>query len=443
MRRRLLPALLAPAAALAVLAAAGPAQAVAGAPTRPTTGAVPAATAATGTAAASPTAGATAATPTAGATAASGTRGAPAPTAGGQAGPPVRLLPLTPEQAAAERAAVERARAEVTDLDAEVRRTAEELTAGTVRLEEGRARLAGTQTRAFQAREASDRARARAAAARALLARVVNAAYRTPRPDSLTRALASPSGRLAEVVLADAELDRVHVNQADALREATAQGARAQELVLEADRLQADAAAQTAELEGQVAALSASAQATRRRLEAAAARLQAAQSSADQTTRDAAALQALIDISGGAALCRSTSTDGYPNGFLPPDVLCPVAVGSGHRLRADAAAAFNALLAVRPLCVTDSYRSYGAQVDVYARKPNLAAVPGTSNHGLGVALDLCGGVETFGSEAHEWMKANAPRFGWIHPAWAGAGGSRPEPWHWEFVGIPAAEATPR
>ena len=86
------------------------------------------------------------------------------------------------------------------------------------------------------------------------------------------------------------------------------------------------------------------------------------------------------------------------------------------------------------LCVTDSYRTYAAQVDVYARKPGLAAVPGTSNHGWGKAVDFCGGVQTFSGAAHRWMKANAGRFGWFHPSWAEPSGSKPEAWHWEFSG---------
>ena len=36
------------------------------------------------------------------------------------------------------------------------------------------------------------------------------------------------------------------------------------------------------------------------------------------------------------------------------------------------------------------------------------------------------------------MKANAPAYGFVHPDWAEPGGSRPEPWHWEYVGVPAA-----
>ena len=108
-------------------------------------------------------------------------------------------------------------------------------------------------------------------------------------------------------------------------------------------------------------------------------------------------------------------------------------------MRPAAARALNALAAAyekdlgSPLCITDTYRSYAAQVDVKARKPVLAAKPGTSNHGLGLATDLCGGIENFGTAQHQWMKAHAPLFGFYHPAWAQAGGSKPEPWHWEFA----------
>jgi LAS superfamily LD-carboxypeptidase LdcB len=109
-------------------------------------------------------------------------------------------------------------------------------------------------------------------------------------------------------------------------------------------------------------------------------------------------------------------------------------------LRPDAAAAFNRLSKAfagtfgTPICVTDSYRTYAQQVDLYARKPALAAIPGTSNHGWGTAGDLCGGINRFGTPEHEWMVVNAPGYGWFHPAWARSDGSRPEPWHFEFGG---------
>ena len=49
-------------------------------------------------------------------------------------------------------------------------------------------------------------------------------------------------------------------------------------------------------------------------------------------------------------------------------------------------------------------------------------------------MDLCGGAEVSGSPQHRWLKVNAPPYGWYHPGWAEPGGSRPEPWHWEFGG---------
>lgn len=86
------------------------------------------------------------------------------------------------------------------------------------------------------------------------------------------------------------------------------------------------------------------------------------------------------------------------------------------------------------LFITDAYRTYAQQVALRAIKPNLAAPPGTSNHGLGLAVDFGGGINRFGTKERQWMTANAPSFGWVSPSWARQGGSKPEPWHWEFVG---------
>ncbi|WP_116052022.1 D-alanyl-D-alanine carboxypeptidase family protein [Amycolatopsis palatopharyngis] len=143
---------------------------------------------------------------------------------------------------------------------------------------------------------------------------------------------------------------------------------------------------------------------------------------------------------GGASAGQAVGAwGGYPNGLIPTAALCPIGIGS-HVLRCDAAQAFQAMSQAfagafgRPLCVTDSYRTFDGQVDLYRRKPSLAAVPGTSNHGWGLALDMCGGVESFARPEHAWMAANAQAFGWVHPGWARAGGGREEPWHWEFTG---------
>ena len=105
---------------------------------------------------------------------------------------------------------------------------------------------------------------------------------------------------------------------------------------------------------------------------------------------------------------------------------------------ADAAVAFMELDGAfheefgRPMCVTDSYRPYHEQVRLFQEmSPGMAAEPGTSQHGLGVAVDLCGGVEQLGTAEHEWMLDHAPDHGWVNPEWARGGF---EPWHWEYDG---------
>ena len=142
----------------------------------------------------------------------------------------------------------------------------------------------------------------------------------------------------------------------------------------------------------------------------------------------------------GSGACRGGDLSAYSNGEIPRDMLCSLWGADWHVLRADAAATFSAMSKAyaahfgRPICVTDSYRSYEMQVDVHIRKPTMTAVPGTSNHGWGTAVDLCDGVQSFGTPTFGWLKAHAPRFGWFHPSWAAQGGGREEPWHWEFGG---------
>ena len=73
-------------------------------------------------------------------------------------------------------------------------------------------------------------------------------------------------------------------------------------------------------------------------------------------------------------------------------------IGGGYYLRRDAAAAFNAMSADarrrwgRSITVVAGYRDYARQVYFYSLwrsgRGNLAAFPGTSNHGLGLAVDL-------------------------------------------------------
>ncbi|AFR05779.1 MULTISPECIES: M15 family metallopeptidase [Nocardiopsis] len=133
----------------------------------------------------------------------------------------------------------------------------------------------------------------------------------------------------------------------------------------------------------------------------------------------------------------ASKADGYPNGLLPKEALCELY--DGHSLRADAAKAFLELNMEHVeqfgenICITSSYRDLPNQHRVYGEvPPGFAAVPGTSNHGLGQAIDLGCGIQNFRSDKWNWMETNGGRYGWIHPAWAK---SNPfEPWHWEFEG---------
>lgn len=59
-----------------------------------------------------------------------------------------------------------------------------------------------------------------------------------------------------------------------------------------------------------------------------------------------------------------------------------------------------------------------------------AAIPGQSNHGLGVAADLSTaiGFGTWNSDQYEWMAKNGPKYGWTNVE----GKAVNEPWHWVY-----------
>lgn len=90
------------------------------------------------------------------------------------------------------------------------------------------------------------------------------------------------------------------------------------------------------------------------------------------------------------------------------------------------------------LAITDSYRTYDEQVRLKATKGNLAATPGTSKHGVGLAFDLTGGNGTSQAQAYEWLRKNAPNAGWANyvggygPDTRGKNGTQVEPWHWQI-----------
>ncbi|WP_324651066.1 M15 family metallopeptidase [Georgenia sp. H159] len=119
----------------------------------------------------------------------------------------------------------------------------------------------------------------------------------------------------------------------------------------------------------------------------------------------------------------------YGNGKVPPHALAPID-GTGHKLWAPAAAKFQELLATAKaqgvdIGINDSYRTYDRQVELVDRlglypEGGLAAVPGTSRHGWGMAVDL-----KLDGEALTWMRANGERFGFVED-------TPRETWHWAF-----------
>jgi hypothetical protein len=125
----------------------------------------------------------------------------------------------------------------------------------------------------------------------------------------------------------------------------------------------------------------------------------------------------------------------YANGRLPASALAPI--GGGLYLRKDAARCWLALQAAcrrkygRSIRVADGYRRVGAPGDYphggwsqwyawgrYLHGGNLAAHPGTSNHGVGITVDIS-------TADRPMLNDLGPQYGWSK-AWSDA---QSEPWH--------------
>ncbi|GAA2867607.1 hypothetical protein Acy02nite_09950 [Actinoplanes cyaneus] len=119
----------------------------------------------------------------------------------------------------------------------------------------------------------------------------------------------------------------------------------------------------------------------------------------------------------------------YGNGKIPANALGQVG-GTRHKLWAPAAQKLTQMIADAQqdgvkIGITDSYRPYEEQVDLARRKGlysqgGLAAKPGTSEHGWGMATDL-----DLNPEALAWMRKNADRYGFVENV-------KRESWHWAF-----------
>jgi D-alanyl-D-alanine carboxypeptidase len=124
-----------------------------------------------------------------------------------------------------------------------------------------------------------------------------------------------------------------------------------------------------------------------------------------------------------------TELAGYGNGRIPATALEKVG-NTNHKLWAPAAESLTKMISDAKaqgvtIGITDSYRSYAEQVDVARRKGlysqgGLAAKPGTSEHGWGMATDL-----DLNNKAQAWMRANGEKYGFVE-------NTPREPWHWAY-----------
>ena len=146
--------------------------------------------------------------------------------------------------------------------------------------------------------------------------------------------------------------------------------------------------------------------------------------------------------------------------YVPQDLVMPDVKRTGNTvmMRSKAAQALESLFAAakeegHTLVAVSGYRSYRTQSNIFARKVNnvgrraamlLVAPPGTSEHQLGLAMDIgCQGEmgleSSFGrTEEGKWVAENCHRFGFIiryKEEWTDITGYAYEPWHLRYVGV--------
>lgn len=143
--------------------------------------------------------------------------------------------------------------------------------------------------------------------------------------------------------------------------------------------------------------------------------------------------------------------------FYVPMTRKVIGPGMSQTMRDDAAAALEDMFAGAKeeginLAIVSGYRSYSKQSSIYARKKatqgqeaadRVSARPGTSEHQLGMAMDLAkkGSSQLntgFGkTKEGQWVSANAHKYGFIvrYPQeYEDVTGYMYEPWHVRYVG---------
>lgn len=92
---------------------------------------------------------------------------------------------------------------------------------------------------------------------------------------------------------------------------------------------------------------------------------------------------------------------------------------------------------------TANYEASGMSHDeAYKKAREIVALPGTSEHELGLALDIIAEFDADSTATWDWLKENSWRYGFIlrYPAdKVEITGITFEPWHFRYVGVPAAK----
>lgn len=129
----------------------------------------------------------------------------------------------------------------------------------------------------------------------------------------------------------------------------------------------------------------------------------------------------------------------HSNGGIPDSELQTLSFSPGNKMNKKAAAAMEEMNKAYKadngsnLTINEAYRDCATQIR-YSKELGSRAAPAPpciSNHGWGLAADI--EVGAFGSSTYNWLKANAHKYGYVHPAWAEPSGSNPEQWHWEYA----------
>lgn len=120
---------------------------------------------------------------------------------------------------------------------------------------------------------------------------------------------------------------------------------------------------------------------------------------------------------------------------MEADGVYPI-VASGYRTQQSQEAIYNQRIA--------QYEAEGMSFqEAKNETERWVAVPGTSEHQLGLAVDInADGIYSYGYEVYDWLAENAQRYGFIYRYPADKTeltGVANEPWHYRYVGKDAAE----